>query len=96
APPLFTADLRHAEPGSYDFGFIDTTKNTGDLVSLDVDSTQGFCRAYYDKTDGAKDNKRLSGYAFPCSANIPDIYLGFGTYIAKISGEIINLGPRSK
>ena len=42
ASPLFTADLRHAQPGSYDFGFIDATKFTGDLTYVDADPSQGY------------------------------------------------------
>ena len=40
--PLFTADLRHSEPGSYTFGAIDKSKFTGDLTYIDIDSSQGF------------------------------------------------------
>lgn len=132
ASPLFTADLRHAEPGSYDFGFIDSTKYTGDIVYLEVNNTQGFwtvtssgysvggdgkqltdskmdgivdtgttlllvsqdvVKAYYDKIDGARNDKKVGGYTFPCSAQVPDFYLGFGAYTAQITGQIINLGP---
>jgi aspergillopepsin I len=39
---LFTADLQKGAPGSYDFGYIDSSKYTGDLVYTDVDSSQGF------------------------------------------------------
>ncbi|KAI5288550.1 Type I transmembrane sorting receptor [Ascosphaera aggregata] len=40
--PLFTASLKHNAPGSYDFGFIDKTKYTGELTYTDVDSSDGF------------------------------------------------------
>ncbi|MCJ1309179.1 Type I transmembrane sorting receptor [Agyrium rufum] len=40
--PLFTADLRHQQPGSYDFGFVNSSKYSGDLVYVDADSSNGF------------------------------------------------------
>ncbi|KAI9847526.1 MAG: Type I transmembrane sorting receptor [Thelocarpon superellum] len=40
--PIFTADLRHNQPGSYDFGFIDDTKYTGSINYTPVNSAQGF------------------------------------------------------
>ena len=42
AAPLFTADLNHNAPGSYDFGFIDSRKYTGSITYLPVNNTQGF------------------------------------------------------
>ena len=39
---LFTADLKHNAPGSYDFGSIDDSKHTGSITYVDVDSSQGF------------------------------------------------------
>jgi aspergillopepsin I len=39
---LFAVDLKKGAPGSYDFGFIDSSKYTGDITYTDVDSSQGF------------------------------------------------------
>ncbi|KAK2755037.1 Type I transmembrane sorting receptor [Arachnomyces sp. PD_36] len=40
--PLFAVTLKHNKPGSYDFGFIDKSKYTGELAYTDVDNSQGF------------------------------------------------------
>ena len=39
---VFTADLKKGEPGTYDFGFIDSSKYTGDITYTAVDNSQGF------------------------------------------------------
>ncbi|KAL8700321.1 MAG: hypothetical protein Q9201_005512 [Fulgogasparrea decipioides] len=40
--PVFTANLRHAEVGSYEFGRIDATQFKGSLTYTPVDTSQGF------------------------------------------------------
>ena len=40
--PVFTADLKHQTPGSYDFGFIDNSKYKGDITYTPVNSGSGF------------------------------------------------------
>lgn len=42
AQPVFTANLRHAEVGAYEFGRIDQSKFKGDLAFTPVDSSRGF------------------------------------------------------
>ncbi len=42
AADLFTARLRKGTPGTYDFGYIDSSKYSGDIYYTDVDNSQGF------------------------------------------------------
>lgn len=39
---LFTVDLKKGAPGTYDFGYIDDSKYTGDIHYTQIDSSQGF------------------------------------------------------
>lgn len=39
--PLFTADLKRYRPGTYDFGFIDAAKYTGNITYINVDTAHG-------------------------------------------------------
>lgn len=49
--PVFTADLKPGEPGSYDFGQIDSSKYSGDITYVDVDNSQGFWAFTPDDSD---------------------------------------------
>ncbi|KAH7034513.1 putative endothiapepsin precursor [Microdochium trichocladiopsis] len=42
ASPVFTADLKHQAPGTYNFGFIDKSAFTGSITYTPVDNSQGF------------------------------------------------------
>lgn len=39
---VFAADLKKGQPGSYDFGYIDSSKYTGSITYTGVDNSQGF------------------------------------------------------
>lgn len=132
AAPLFTADLMKGAPGSYDFGFIDSSKYTGAITYVPVNSANGFWEftgngyavgsssfvstsidaiadtgttlllvpqsvvtAYYRQVKGARNNFQQGGYTFPCSATLPSITLGIGSYKAVVPGDYINYAPIS-
>ena len=42
AAPLFAVTLKYHAPGTYDFGFVDTTKYKGDITYINVITTNGF------------------------------------------------------
>ena len=49
--------------------------------------------AYYAKVPGAINSVYQGGYIFPCSATLPSITLGIGTYKAVVPGSYINYAP---
>jgi len=40
--PVFCADLKKGAPGSYDIGFIDSSKHTGSITYVNVNTANGF------------------------------------------------------
>ena len=132
AAPLFTANLKKGAPGSYDFGYIDTSKYTGSITYVNVNTANGFWEftgngyavgsgsfvsssidaiadtgttllylpsaavsAYYAKVSGSSYDSTQGGYTFPCSATLPSITLGIGSYKAVVPGSYINYAPAS-
>ena len=130
ASPLFTANLKKGAPGSYDFGYIDTSKYTGSITYVPVKTSNGFWEftgngyavgsgaftsssidaiadtgttllylpttivsAYYAKVSGATYSSSQGGYIYPCSATLPSITLGIGSYKAVVPGSYINYAP---
>lgn len=62
--PLFAAVLKHDAVGSYDFGFINQSKYTGELSYVDVDSSRGhwsFNVSGYDLGSGEITNDFMEG-----------------------------------
>jgi len=52
-------------------------------------------KAYYAKVSGASNSAAAGGYIFPCSATLPSITLGIGSYKAVVPGSYINYAPYS-
>ncbi|EGO52230.1 endothiapepsin precursor [Neurospora tetrasperma FGSC 2508] len=64
--PLFTVDLKHGTPGSFNFGYIDPTAYIGNISWTPVDSSQGywgFTSPGYAVGTGAFRNHSMSGIA---------------------------------
>ncbi|MCJ1224999.1 Type I transmembrane sorting receptor [Toensbergia leucococca] len=130
ALPLFTANLKKGAPGSYNFGYIDSSEYTGSITYVPVITSNGFWEfdgdgyaigsgsfvsttidaiadtgttllllpstvvtAYYKKVSGSSNSATYGGYVFPCSATLPSITLGIGSYRAVVPGSYINYAP---
>lgn len=74
---------------------------TGSFVSLSIDGIAdtgttllllpaAVVKAYYAKVSGASYNSAQGGYVIPCSATLPNLVLGIGSYRATIPGSYIN------
>ena len=124
------ANLKKGAPGTYDFGFIDSSKYTGAITYVPVTTRQGFWEftgsgyavgsgsfvsssidaiadtgttliyvpsaivsAYYRQVSGSQNSNTYGGYVFPCSATLPSLTLGFGSYRAVVPGSYINYAP---
>ena len=61
--PLFTADLKHAEPGSYDFGWVDQSKYKGQITYVPADNSSGYWGTQVGGFAVGK-NGRFSGSSF--------------------------------
>lgn len=61
AEPVFTADLRKAAAGSYEFGAIDSTKFDGELQWVGVNATSGFWQVSAEKVIVGRTTTNLPG-----------------------------------
>ncbi|KAL2116274.1 hypothetical protein VTJ04DRAFT_8441 [Mycothermus thermophilus] len=78
--PVFTADLKWKKEGTYDFGFIDKAKYTGEITYLPVESNPG----YWTFTS--------SGYAVGDDNFIPASIVGIadtGTSLTYLPGSVV-------
>ncbi|KAL2265122.1 hypothetical protein VTJ83DRAFT_6222 [Remersonia thermophila] len=78
--PVFTADLKWKKEGTYDFGFIDETKYTGEITYLPVQTDPG----YWTFTS--------SGYAVGDGAFHPASIVGIadtGTSLTYLPAEVV-------
>ncbi|KAJ5356560.1 Peptidase aspartic catalytic [Penicillium concentricum] len=78
--PLFAVTLKHGEPGTYDFGYIDKEKFTGEVVYADVDSSEGWW------TFTADSYKVGTGAAGPSITGIADT----GTTLLLVDDSVVS------
>ncbi|KAI0596209.1 aspartic peptidase domain-containing protein [Biscogniauxia sp. FL1348] len=86
--PLFAANLKHDTPGSYDFGFTDSSQYTGSIAYTSVSSSQGFWQftASSYKVGSTSYNTKVSGIADTGTTLLllPDTIVK--NYYSKVSG----------
>ncbi|CAK7229788.1 hypothetical protein SCUCBS95973_007346 [Sporothrix curviconia] len=88
--PLFTADLKHDAPGSYDFGFINSSLYTGSITYVPVDTNPGYwtwTSSGYAVGTAAFSSTSISGIA---DTGTTLLYLPAAiikAYYAKVSGS---------
>lgn len=76
--------------------FVSTTINAiGDTGTSLLYLPSAVVSAYYAKVSGARYDSSQGGYTFPCSATLPSLTLGIGSYRAVVPGNYILYGPLS-
>ena len=88
----FTCSGYAVGSGAFTSSSIDSIMDTGTTLLL---LPTGAVSAYYAKVSGAKYNSAQGGYTFPCSASLPSLTLGIGTYRAVVPGSYLNYAPLS-
>ena len=86
----FTGNGYAVGSGSFVSSSIDAIADTGTtLLYLPAAAV----KAYYAKVSGATNSASQGGYIFPCSATLPSITLGIGSYKAVVPGTYLNYAP---
>lgn len=86
----FTGNGYAVGSGKFVSSSIDAIADTGTtLLYLPAAAV----KAYYAKVSGATNSASQGGYIFPCSATLPSITLGIGSYRAVVPGTYINYAP---
>ena len=86
----FTSNGYAVGSGAFTSSSIDAIADTGTTL-LYLPAT--VVTAYYRQVSGAQNSQQQGGYIFPCSATLPSITLGIGSYRAVVPGSYINYAP---
>lgn len=81
AKPLFTVDLKHGTAGTYDFGYIDSSKYTGSIAYTSVSTSNGFWEF------------QAGGYSTGSSAvggSIGDAIMDTGTSLLYLPSSVVS------
>ena len=88
----FTSNGYAVGSGAFTSTSIDAIADTGTtLLYLPT----AVVSAYYARVSGASYDSTQGGYTFPCSATLPSITLGIGSYRAVVPGSYIVYAPTS-
>lgn len=88
----FTSNGYAVGTGAFTSASIDAIADTGTTL-LYLPTT--IVSAYYAKVKGASYNTAQGGYTYPCSATLPSITLGVGSYKAVVPGSYVTYAPVS-
>ena len=88
----FTSNGYAVGSGAFTSASIDAIADTGTTL-LYLPTT--VVSAYYARVSGASYDSTQGGYTFPCSATLPSITLGIGSYRAVVPGSYIVYAPTS-
>ncbi|KAF7984265.1 hypothetical protein HWV62_16110 [Athelia sp. TMB] len=86
----FTGSGYAVGSGSFKSSSIDTIADTGTTL---IYAPSAVVKAYYAAVPGSSVSSSQGGYIFPCSATLPDLTLGVGSYHAVVPGEYLNYAP---
>ncbi|KAF7976244.1 hypothetical protein HWV62_7284 [Athelia sp. TMB] len=86
----FTGSGYAVGSGSFVSSSIDTIADTGTTL---IYAPSAVVKAYYAKVSGSSYSSSQGGYIFPCSATLPSLTLGVGSYHAVVPGTYLNYAP---
>ena len=88
----FTASGYAVGSGAFSSQSIDVIADTGTtLIYLPA----AIVKAYYAKVSGSSNSASAGGYIFPCSATLPSLTIGIGSYKAVVPGTFLNYAPNT-
>ncbi|KAL8719088.1 MAG: hypothetical protein Q9225_003866 [Loekoesia sp. 1 TL-2023] len=88
----FTSNGYAIGSGTFNSLSIDSIADTGTTLLYLPSSVVS---AYYGKVSGASYNSAQGGYTYPCSATLPSLTIGIGSYRAVVPGSYITYAPVS-
>ena len=86
----FTSNGYAVGSGAFVSSSIDAIADTGTTL---IYAPNAVVKAYYNSVSGAKNSATYGGYVFPCSAALPSLTLGVGSYKSVVPGSYLNYAP---
>lgn len=86
----FTSSGYAVGSGAFTSSSIDAIADTGTTL---IYAPNAVVKAYYSKVSGSQNSGTYGGYVFPCSATLPNLVLGVGSYHSVVPGKYLNYAP---